>query len=100
MGCHQELLLFYTTPPSPAPPRSLSLPWPHPVGRKASLCVSNSGVQGTSHTEWVRCSSQPGQEFEDLGPHVCPDVDVGLVPWSPWHTDPPPFSVLKGGDGQ
>lgn len=53
----------------PAPPRpGLSLPWPHPVGRKASLCVSNSGVQGTSHTEWVRCSSQPGQEFEDLGP--------------------------------
>lgn len=82
MGCHQELLLFYT----PSSPGGLGLSLP--VGRKASLCVSNSGVQSTSHTEWVGCSSQPGQEFEDLGPHVCPDADVGLVSWSPWHMDP------------
>ena len=101
MGCHQEALLFYA-PSQPRPRPGLSLPWPHPLGRKTSLCVSNLGLQGPSHTEWVRCSGQPGQAFEDLGPHVSPNADVGLVPCSPWHTEPPflPSRVEMGSEGE
>lgn len=82
MGCHQEALLFYA-PSQPRPRLGLSLPWPHPLGRKASLCVSNSGVQGPSHRVG-EVHGQPGQAFEDLGPHVSPDADVGLAHRAPF----------------
>lgn len=70
MGCNQEPILLLTPAdlPSPRSLTPLALSSVSLVEKQSvCVCVSDSGGQGAPHTEWVRCSGQPGPGVRGRG---------------------------------